>query len=254
MKKIMLISIALLALLASCKVETQTDLGPETTRTMSVKEFSSLNLAIATDVEYIPSDTFSVTITAPEKQMDRISVDQSAGTLTICANSASTPGVIWIVENNGPAATKIVVRAPRLTQVSVAGSGSLVCKNTLKTPHIDFAIAGSGSISIDSLEAQSITLNTHGSGSITARTLKVDQAAVAIMGSGNIDAGLTQASSVNATIGGSGYVSMALTDCGHVEAAITGSGAITLSGTAQTLEQNISGSGNIDTDNLKLAK
>lgn len=73
MKKIAFALIAIVTLLGSCKIEKVSDQGPDVTRTISLDQFRALEISVSTDIEYIPSDTFSVTVTAGEKVFDRLS-------------------------------------------------------------------------------------------------------------------------------------------------------------------------------------
>lgn len=235
MKKIALLLIAALALFNSCKIETSKDLGPETTRTVTVREFKNLTISICTDVEYIPSDTFSVTITAPEKSLDRILLNVSDSTLSIEESTLKEEkGVTWIINNSGYTASKIVVRAPYLTCVNLAGSGSFTCTKTIKTPSLALTITGSGEMDVAGIEATNVK--------------------AFVAGSGDINAHITRAASTLVNVAGSGDVKLKLTDCGEVTAGVAGSGDIAISGNAQTLKQDTTGSGNIDTDYLKLTK
>ncbi len=236
MKHIALLLISALALLGSCKVETQKDLGPETTRTITVRNFNKLAISVCSDYEYIPSDTFSVTITAPEKALDRILLNvTSDSTLSIEKGSErDKDNVMWIMRNSGADAVKIIVRAPYLTSVNIAGSSTFTCNKTMRAPQLALAIAGSGEICVAGVEA--------------------DRVKTQIAGSGDIQTSLSQTTSTIAHVTGSGTITLGLKRCGDVGADVTGSGTITLSGDAETIAPTITGSGVIDTDNLKLTK
>ncbi len=235
MYKTVLMLIAVLLLFGSCKIETKKDLGPVVTRTVSVQEFNKLDIAISSDVEYIPSDTFSVTVSAPEKYVDRVAFSVTDHTLSIARKKKSDEGnVAWIINNNTTEMVKIVVRAPSLTCVDISGSGSFVCRKTLKAPKLTLAIAGSGDIDIADIMADSL------------------QATIA--GSGEIDAHLSAVASTAVSVSGSGDVDLKLARCGVVKVEIAGSGDVDLSGTAQAVYPTIAGSGEVNTNHLKLTK
>lgn len=238
MKKTLLLFTAATALLFnSCKIEKNEDLGPETTRTINVRAFNQLVISNSNDVEFIPSDTFSVTITAPEKSIGRTTLSVSDSVLTIghrSGNSHNDKDVIWIANNDNYYVSKLVVRAPYLTLVSLAGSGSLACSKVIKTPELTLQVAGSGDINLAGIEAGTVEAVVAGSGTITAR--------------------LSRVASTTANVRGSGDIAMKLAECGGVTAGVSGSGEVSLSGSARTLSQDVAGSGNIDTDNLKLTK
>lgn len=235
MKKIALLLIAVMTLFGSCRIETAKDLGPETTRTITTQAFDKLVISISTDVEYIPSDTFSVTITGSEKALDRVGLTVANRTLHITQGSQKEEkNVEWVINNGGVAVSKIVVRAPSLTAVNLAGSACFTCSKAVKTPELELRVIGSGDIEMADVEADDVKVGVAGSGIVNAR--------------------LTRTATTAVDVAGSGDVSLKLVDCGDVAADVAGSGDITLSGNAQTLKQDVTGSGDIDTDNLKLTK
>ncbi len=253
MKKIAFALIAVLTLLGSCKIEKVSDQGPEVTRTISLDQFRALEISVSTDIEYIPSDTFSVTVTAGEKVFDRLSFDVADSVLRI-SNKKNKGDVIWIMRNDCFDVKKIVVRAPLLTSVSISGSGTFESHNTLRAQQLTLAIAGSGEMNIDNIAADKVETNIAGSGEINIDNIEASTFKTSIAGSGEMAAGLTRVATIDAEIAGSGECTMKLRDCGSVTAFINGSGDMTLTGNAQSLSPSIAGSGNINTDNLKLTK
>ena len=235
MKKIAFLLIAVMTLFNSCRIETAKDLGPETTRTITTQAFDKLDISIGTEVEYIPSDTFSVTVTAPEKAIDRMRFDVSDRTLSIGnGRQEEEKNVTWIINNYGSYVSKVVVRAPSLTCVNLAGSATFTCTKVIKAPNLEMMITGSSVIDVADVEANAVKF--------------------AVAGSGDVKAHLTRAAATGVEVTGSGYVSLKLADCGNVAVGITGSGVVELSGNAQALKQSVTGSGSIDTDNLKMTK
>lgn len=235
MKKTALLLIAVVALFGSCRIETAKDLGPETTRTITTQAFDKLVISISTDVEYVPSDTFSVTITGSEKALDRVGLTVANRTLHITQDGQKEEkNVEWVINNGGVAVSKIVVHAPSLTCVNLAGSACFTCNKAVKTPELELRVIGSGDIEMADVEA--------------------DDVKVGVAGSGIVNAHLARTATTTVDVAGSGDVSLKLAGCGSVAVGITGSGYVTLSGNAQTLKQSVTGSGVIDTDNLKLTK
>ena len=74
------------------------------------------------------------------------------------------------------------------------------------------------------------------------------------MGSGNIGAGIQRADEVNLLLQGSGDMDLDLKDCVSLSSDIQGSGDVKLSGNVRNLRKNVMGSGDYDTDNLRVEK
>ncbi len=256
MKKITFLLITAMTLFSSCKIVTSKDLGPETTRTIAARDFNKLDISISSDVEYIPSDTFSVTITAPEKAFDRIVVNVSDSTLSIeNKQEEKVKGVRWIIDNgSGATASKIVVRAPYLACAHVTGSASFTCNATMAAHRLELAVAGSGEMNITNIKADIVETSVAGSGEVNIANMKAGVVKTNVAGSGEVKASLAQVTTTSVGVQGSGEVSLKLNQCGNVLANVAGSGEIHLSGSALSLETTVAGSGNIDTNNLKLTK
>ncbi|MBQ6917647.1 MAG: DUF2807 domain-containing protein, partial [Prevotella sp.] len=78
---------------------------------------------------------------------------------------------------------------------------------------------------------------------------------VTLIGSGDINLRQQNAASTRITLRGSGEVKVEFAKgCGSVDAQLMGSGDIDLRGTVQSMSKHKSGSGDIDTDNLKVGR
>lgn len=233
MKNIIFLALAILSIItfSSCKVETTKDYGPSKNYPVNVKDFSAVRISYPCDVVYVPSDTFSVVVKAPEKLRDRLQVFVNDGELVIKEQEKSNEIRLF---DNGIGHALVLVKAPVLVKVDIAGSGDFACKSTIKAPQFYMSISGSGDIDIKNIEANAVIAN--------------------IAGSGDIDAGLTNVAKTGISIAGSGDIDMNLNNCGDVKASIAGSGDITLTGKAKTFHSDVSGVGDVDTSKLELTK
>lgn len=228
-----LVSLFSLLTLASCKVEVvNKDQGSMETWNVNAKDFDGIELAYPADVTYIPSNTYSVTVKAPSSIKEKLKIVVKNGKLEIYENKIGKNGKRYIILNSHRGDVDIVVKAPRISNVSIAGSGSFECEKTIKAKNMQLSIAGSGEIDIKDIQANTVIAE--------------------IAGSGDIEAGLTKVSTTSIDIAGSGDVEMDFRQCKEVKASIAGSGDIKLSGDIETLKQNVAGSGDINIDNLRI--
>lgn len=231
MKKIyfLLLALATLTATSACRVEKADDGEPSITRHIEAKDFESIAIAFPADVTFIPSDTFGVDVKAPDKQMEKMDIKVEDGQLRIYKKEDGEDRHYIVLNSRGE--MQVTVRAPRLTSVSLAGSGSFVCNDTLRSDHLNLSIAGSGDIKAKHIEAKVVE--------------------IAIAGSGDVEAALAHVDNTNISIAGSGDVDVDFKACKSVNASILGSGDIDLSGDVESLTKNIGGSGDIDTHKLR---
>ena len=238
MKKTIILSfISLLSVLtlASCKVERiDKDRGPVKTFAVDAKDFNGINISYPAKVTYIPSDTFSVTVKAAEKDRENTIIRVKDGVLQISPEGTWGEKKKYLIFNSNHDDMEITVKAPSISSVNIAGSGVFKCNTTMKAPHLLLSIVGSGDIDIKNIEAKLVSAG--------------------IVGSGDINVGVTNASKAEAKISGSGDIDMKCHNCDDVVADISGSGDITLSGNTKSLDKSVSGSGDIHTEELTVKK
>lgn len=218
--------------LSSCRVETRGNKprGAEKTISVDARDFNSIDLEYPSKVTYIPSDTYSVTVTAPEKELSDIDVKVVGHKLQISKRDGSRQNFLF--HGNYDSDARIVVKSPTLEGVWIIGSATFKCDSTITSHKLDLNITGSGVIDINDIKATTVSAS--------------------ITGSGDIDAGLTSVSSTEIEIAGSGDIDMDFRDCKSVNANIAGSGEIELKGNVESLLQSVSGSGTISVSGLKV--
>ena len=74
-----------------------------------------------------------------------------------------------------------------------------------------------------------------------------------VNGSGDVDLGLNRVGVSTLKVFGSGDIEVKMYDCGTSDCSVFGSGDITLKGTLRSLNQNVKGSGDINTGELSVA-
>ncbi len=219
---------------SSCRIETKSNKnrGPEKTVKVDAKDFNRITIGYPSVVTYVPSDTFSVVVRASESDFDEMSVSSQGPELTIEKHEKRQERIIF--QGHRDRMAYITVKAPSLQCVTIKGSGEFRCDTTMTSDRLELSVAGSGTFDIKNIVASSVM--------------------VTIAGSGDVDAALTAVGSTNVSISGSGDVSMKFNHCKSVVAAISGSGEMDFTGDVETLSQQISGVGKIDTNGLKVGK
>lgn len=257
-RRTLLLSTATTALAASvvltgCDVNVDlggNDPGDRTTEERSITDVSAVELATTGSLSLSVGDEPSLTITAGENVLDRLTTEITGDTLVI-----DLPGS-W---RNPRIDYDLVL--PALSSVTLSGSGA-VDGDIGGTGDIELRINGSGEIQLDEIEASDLTVTIDGSGAVEvddvvagATVVRVDGSGavtldgstdtldVAIPGSGDVRLSGLEARDAVVRIDGSGEAEVHAT--GTLDAAIGGSGRIAYSGDPD-VTRDIDGSGEIE--------
>lgn len=183
-------------------------------RSYAVRDFDTVGLAAAGDVEVRVGGDFSVTATGTPAALDKIRVERDGDTLKL----ERRRGVQWARGEK----VRFVVTMPR-----IAGA----------------AIGGAGNITVDRVNGAKFEGNIGGSGNLDVRSMAVEKATFSIGGSGNVSAaGRARALEVN--IGGAGDVRATPLAAETAEISIAGAGKI-LATASRTADVTIMGSGDV---------
>lgn len=206
--------------------------GSIVSKSCTVKDFQSVTLNSAANVDVVKGDSFKVEVSDYENLLSYHSVTVSNHILMISKVPAST------LLNNSKA--KVTITMPdSLIHVTLNGSGDINVNSAFKDL-MSTEIFGSGNINANqSLNIAKLNANIYGSGNIAA-TGKVDSLKAIITGSGNIDFSTLRANYANCTISGSGNISVAVVIT--LKATISGSGNVYYYGTPN-INATMSGSG-----------
>ncbi|RMG42535.1 MAG: DUF2807 domain-containing protein [Acidobacteria bacterium] len=176
-----------------------------------VEPFERLSLACAADAEVHVGEEPSVRLAAEDNILPLITTEVSGGTLRI-----SGSGSYWTRHG-----VKLTVGTPRLTSVSLAGSGD---------------------VTIENVDADSFRVEVRGSGDVTAsgRARRVE---VLLMGSGDVDLAGLRAEEAEVSVLGSGDVD--LYAARRLSCEIRGSGDVTYRGNPEEVHKSVFGSGDV---------
>jgi hypothetical protein len=196
--------------------------GPEVTRTLAWDGTDSLVVDFGGDVEYVQGATAGVTVTGPEALVDRIEITQGRIRLKdgeeqvyLSWDDGGLRG--WSPRDD----LRIVVIAPDVTRFRLNGSGHIDIR-AYDQDQMDLGISGSGEIEAEG-RTRVLTLDISGSGEVDLEALELTDADVTVSGSGEARLGPT----------------------GRAAVAISGSGDVTLTRRPESLDSQISGSGDI---------
>ena len=147
----------------------------------------------------------------------------------------------------------VYVTSPDLVSVRVAGSGEFISQHPVDTDVMDISLKGSGDVEFAQLLCDRCNLELVGSGDAAIHHLDTRQTDIALTGSGDVDVNQINAVATRICLRGSGDVDVNFgTGCGSVDADLHGSGDISLSGRVRSFTKQKHGSGDIDTDRLKV--
>lgn len=210
--------------------------GKVVTIERSVGEYESISSAGWFDVILVAGEEGSITLKGEENLLEYIETEVKGGKLTI-----KTEKGVYLKSSTWKGGIEITIPIEEINAVSLAGSGDVVSKTTIKTDEFKASLAGSGDVNL-SVEVSEFKASLSGSGDMefdgSASLFKVS-----IAGSGDIDAfGLT-ADYVEASVAGS--ADLKVTANQEIKARVAGSGDITYKGNPKKIDSKTSGSGDI---------
>lgn len=169
--------------------------GSGSQRSYAAADFSQVTLAGSDNVDIRVGTAYSVRAEGLAEELDRLRIRRKGDMLTV-----DRRGRHW-----GRGETvKVYVTLPRLTRVTVAGSGDMAI-DRIDGSSFSGTVAGSGTLAIAGAAVDALELTTAGSGDIhAAGTAK--RANLQSAGSGDIDAARLTASEAEVSIAGSGDV------------------------------------------------
>jgi hypothetical protein len=156
--------------------------------------FSGVALAGSGKVLISQGEQYKVRVEVDDNVMDYVKTEVRGDVLHIGFDKGSYNNVHLTVH----------ITTPRLTSLSIAGSGDIIAQTPVNTGSLTSSISGSGSIKLLSGKASSHKVRISGSGDVSALDLEAESAEVHISGSGDCSVGV--AKNLDAHIAGSGSV------------------------------------------------
>jgi hypothetical protein len=207
------------------------DPGNRATQTREISDVSAVVLATSGSLRISVGDEPSLTISAGEAVLERLTTEIDGETLVI-----DLPGP-W-GGNLGRIEYDLVL--PALDTVSIPGSGE-VTGELAPADRLTIDISGSGDVRVDPVDVSDVAVTIAGSGSVTLEG-RTSTLAVSIPGSGDFTGANLAAATAVVSISGSGEAGVNVTRT--LDASISGSGEITYLGDP-SVTSNVTGSGDI---------
>lgn len=220
------------------------------TQSRNLRGFEKVEIIGSPTVYYSQADSFSVRVTGPGNIVDNIITDVDGGTLVI-----RNKGKMGVVNVNFGNSNKLAVyvTSPDLVGVLVSGSGDFVSGERIDTDIMDVRLKGSGDVKFADILCDRCDVEIVGSGDVDIKRLDTREASATLIGSGDVDIRMMNATSTHLQLRGSGDIDIDfMSGCGSVDAELLGSGDISLKGRVKTLNKQRRGSGDIDTDKLRI--
>lgn len=212
MNKLFLLTAGLI-MLVSCSKERVSGSGPVTTEDRSVSNFTKVSSSGSTNVHIVKGANFSVQVKGYSNLLPYFETKLRNNTLEVGYRNGTN------VRNDN---LEVFVTMPVFEGAAVSGSADVDVKGNFTANRMDVSISGSGNISLQSGNTQTLDADISGSGGIAAFGVTADKADISISGSGTAEV-------------------KAVT---HLKANISGSGNIYYKG-APAIESSVSGSGKL---------
>ncbi len=203
-------------LLFACSTNVLT--GQTVKETRNVSSFTGISLAFSGNVYVTQGSPQKVEIEADKSTMEIILSEVEGNTLILKTKNGHWGNLGTI---------KVYITVPEINDLSISGSGDLICETPVKSDELELHVSGSGSLKMMKLTAREISAEITGSGDIH------------LAGAGN------EANELDATITGSGNFNSEELPVGEVQVHITGSGSANVYASKE-LETNITGSGSVN--------
>jgi hypothetical protein len=221
-----------ITLLSSCKKDFIRGSGHVVSETRSVGNFTDVEIFGPFEVQLISANTPGIEIRAEDNVISAIETGVRDNSLFIRIRSS--------VHLRSHLPIRVYVSNSTFQRAKFNGSGTLTCKDTIKTSLFKYEVNGSAVADL-AVKTDNLYVTVNGSGYTTLGGACKNLNGT-INGSGNVDAWDLPTPVADVTINGSGEFRVLASE--HLTARIRGSGTIRFKGTAD-LESDIQGSGRV---------
>ncbi|MFH6996291.1 head GIN domain-containing protein [Flavobacterium sp. FlaQc-57] len=209
--------------------------GKVTTDTRTTAEYDAIKISGSFDVDLVSGKEGKIILKGEENILAAIVVEVEENTLKIYVKRNTN------IRSSFGKKVQVTVPFEKISELSLAGSGDIQSKDTIKNDKFTAKLSGSGNFNL-AVDSNSLELNLSGSGNVHLKGI-ADNFTTKLSGSGDIDAGNLKSKNVDVNVSGSGNSKV---NCNEtLTARVSGSGDIKYSGNPEKRDVKVSGSGNI---------
>ena len=221
--------------------------SPQTTSKRVVKYFDKIVMDACCNVHYIQGDAPSVRVVGPVKMVKGIVTECDGSTLTIRLSTSDE--FFGFGDSNN---VDVYVTSPDLIDVKLNGSGDFSAEGKIDSDTLNVCLFGSGDVDVSDVICDKMTTTIRGSGNISVKRLQCLESSISLYGAGDIKINHFNVEKSDIVLRGVGDVDVDFADCGSVKCELYGVGNITLNGSVRSLTKKVMGTGDIDSDELKI--
>lgn len=202
-----------------------------------VREFDGVSNTCPFDVFYEQCDEQYVIVEGDKEYFDRLHTEVRHGVLEITIDPARYRNV----------RLRVRVGSPEISVLSMAGSGSIICKSDIETDgNLVLKLAGSGDLVAEKIFCDNLQSSLSGSGDLNIGRVEAGDVTVSLAGSGDWGASCIKADNLTISVSGSGDIEIVNVNIDDtLTASLAGSGDIDVSGHARNVNAKVAGSGDI---------
>jgi len=208
--------------------------GNITTKTHTTSDYYKVAVVGSMDVILEKGTEGTIRVTTDENIHEYVTIASNKGVLNIKIKN-------YVIINTKKS-IHITIPFTSLDNVSLAGSGSVLTNDQIKSDQFEAEISGSGEMNLD-IDVNRVNAKVNGSASLkiigTATDLEIK-----VIGSGDFDGGSLISQNVEANVTGSGEALVVAKS--SIKARVYGSGDIKYLGNPSTSDNKVSGSGDIE--------
>lgn len=233
MKNLLLLSILITVSSVFAQNKTITGNGKITNKSFDLSNFKSVGSSISGKITINKSNNYHVNLTCDENLIDYIEVYIKENTLKLEYKKG------YSIKSKP---VEINIEMPELERISSAGSADIEVLGSFNNNEFKISSAGSGDISVHSINAEKLNCSSAGSGNIELKSGKVKNLDISSAGSGDIQTNKIKAENVKVSSAGSGNV--VCNASSNLKISSAGSGNISYSGEAKVSSSRV-GSGSV---------
>ncbi|MBF4490911.1 DUF2807 domain-containing protein [Flavobacterium sp. JLP] len=209
--------------------------GKVTTDTRTTSEYDAIKISGSFDVDLVAGKEGKIILKGEENILDAIIVEVEENTLKIYVKKNTN------IRSSIGKKVQVTVPFDKISELSLAGSGDIQSKSTIKNDKFLAKLSGSGNFDL-AIDSSSLELNLSGSGNVHLKG-NASNFTTKLSGSGDIDASDLKSKNVDVNVSGSGNSKV---NCNEsLTARVSGSGDIKYTGNPEKRDVKVSGSGNI---------